>query len=52
MKYKVILASDEEHLETFVESRLKSGWSLQGGISVVHNTRLGYRYAQAMVKYD
>ena len=52
MQYKILVNSDRRTLEDVIESYLKEGWELQGGVSmaVMNNNNDGY--AQAVIKKD
>ena len=49
MKYKVVEVNSRYELESAVEASLRTGWTLQGGVSVFKDGWSTY-YQQAMVK--
>ena len=50
MEYKVITGSKQESLVERVNSFLKDGWVLQGGVSVTIVSEEELLFAQAIVK--
>lgn len=52
MKYRILVESFIFDMETQVEEKLKEGWKLQGGVSVVNINSSSNRYIQAMVKEE
>jgi len=49
-KYKIIVSTNTQELESFVLGFLEDGWAPQGGLSVLRGGLGDNTYYQAMIK--
>lgn len=52
-KYKILISTEIERLEKFVEHDLEDGWQLCGGLSVSQcfvEDHIDFSFAQAMIR--
>jgi hypothetical protein len=50
MEYKILEAGSKEALAREVSAHLAEGWTLQGGVFVLDQTAMVWRFFQAVVR--